>query len=237
MSGAVAGSGGMSAASSIMGVMGSVKEKWESSGASRAVADVYSQVPQGTKDIFTSASQQMFNRQHLRSVSVVFGIGEERPFYVEKAPALLMERLRHNFSFFYLNYMSLTAVLFALTLLISPTAIIGIGLLGFAWMYMIRSSTNGHIKIGAIDIQQKHATIGMSIVSVFVLFYLLRQVFWWTFFASGFLIMAHAVSRDASLHKDAEDQVDMQGDLTMIPSGASGEDAAFLDTSAPVENI
>ena len=90
----------------------------------------------------------MFNRQHLRSVAVVFGIGEERPFYVEKAPALLMERVRHNFSFFYLNYMALTAVMFTLTLLISPTAIIGIGLLGFAWMYMIRSTTNGHIKIG-----------------------------------------------------------------------------------------
>lgn len=90
----------------------------------------------------------MFNRQHLRSATVLFGIGEERPFYVEKAPALLMERLKHNFTFFYLNYMALTAVMFTLTLLISPTAIIGIGLLGFAWMYMIRSTTNGHIKIG-----------------------------------------------------------------------------------------
>lgn len=90
----------------------------------------------------------MFNREHLRSFSVVFGFGEERPFYIEKVPALLVERLRHNFSFFYLNYMALTAVLFCLTLLISPTAIIGIGLLGFAWIYMIRSVTNGHIKVG-----------------------------------------------------------------------------------------
>lgn len=124
------------------------KEKWESSGASRAVSDVYAQVPQGTKDYFTSASSQMFNRQHLRPVSVVFGIGEERPFYVEKAPSLLMERLRHNFTFFYLNYMALAAVLFTLTLLVTPSAIIGIGLLGFAWMYMIRSATNGHIRVG-----------------------------------------------------------------------------------------
>lgn len=236
MSGSVASSGGMSAASSLMGIMGSVKEKWESSGASRAVSDVYAQVPQGTKDYFTSASQQMFNRQHLRPVAVVFGIGEERPFYIEKAPALLMERVRHNFSFFYLNYMALTAVMFTLTLLISPTAILGIGLLGFAWMYMIRSTTNGHIKIGAVDIQQKHATIAMTIISVFVLFYLLQQVFWWTLFSSGFLILGHALFRDASLHKDAEDKVDMQGDLT-LPAGGSGEDAAFLNTPAPVENI
>lgn len=210
-----------------------MKEKWESSGASRAVADVYSQVPQGTKEYFASASQQMFNRQHMRPVTVVFGIGEERPFYVEKAPALVMERVRHNFTFFYLNYMALTAVLFALTLLISPTAIIGIGLLGFAWMYMIRSATNGHIKVGAIDIQQKHATIGMGIMSFFFLFYLLRQVFWWTFFSSLFLILAHSLFRDASLHKDSEDQMDMQGDLTL----PAGEDAAFLPTNASVENI
>lgn len=237
MSGAAASSGTMSAASSLMGIMGSVKDKWESSGASRAVADVYAQVPQGTQDYFASASSQMFNRQHLRPVTVVFGIGEERPFYVEKAPSLLMERVRHNTTFFYLNYMALTAVLFTLTLLITPTAIIGIALLGFAWMYMIRSSTNGHVKIGAVDVQQKHATIGMSIVSVFVLFYLLQKVFWWTLFSSGFLILAHALSRDASLHKDAEDQVDMQGDLTMIPSGGDGEDAAFLDSTTPVENI
>lgn len=236
MAAPVASNGSMTAASSIMGIMGSVKDKWESSGASRAVSDVYAQVPQGTKEYFASASQQMFNRQHLRPVSVVFGIGEERPFYVEKAPALVMARIRHNFSFFYLNYMLLIAVLFTLTLLISPTAIIGIALLGFAWMYMIRSTTNGHIRVGtAIDIQQKHAAIAMSIISVLVLFYLLQQVFWWTLFSSGFLILAHALFRDASLHKDSEDQVDMQGDLTLPPVG-SGEDDAFL-TPAPVENI
>lgn len=235
MAAPVASNGSMTAASSIMGIMGSVKDKWESSGASRAVSDVYAQVPQGTKEYFASASQQMFNRQHLRPVSVVFGIGEERPFYVEKAPALVMARIRHNFSFFYLNYMLLIAVLFTLTLLISPTAIIGIALLGFAWMYMIRSTTNGHIRVGTIDIQQKHAAIAMSIISVLVLFYLLQQVFWWTLFSSGFLILAHALFRDASLHKDSEDQVDMQGDLTLPPVG-SGEDDAFL-TPAPVENI
>lgn len=225
----------MNAASSLMGIMGSVKEKWESSGASRAVSDVYAQVPQGTKDYFSSASQQMFNRQHLRTTTVLFGIGEERPFYVEKVPGLLVERLKHNFTFFYLNYMALTAVMFTLTLLISPTAIIGIGLLGFAWMYMIRSATNGHIKIGSVDIQQKHATVVMTVISVFVLFYLLQQVFWWTLFSSGFLIIGHALFRDASLHKDAEDKMDMQGDLT-LPSHADGEDAAFLN-SPPVENI
>jgi hypothetical protein len=89
----------------------------------------------------------MFNREHLRSIGVYFGIGEERPFYVEKTPSLLMSRLRHNVSFFYLNYMLLTAVLFCLTLLISPSAIIGIGLLGLAWMFVIRASSSGALQV------------------------------------------------------------------------------------------
>jgi hypothetical protein len=51
--------------------------------------------------------------------------------------------MRTNVNFFFLNYMLLTAVLFGLTLLVSPGAIIGLGLLGLAWvafaMGLIRS--------------------------------------------------------------------------------------------------
>ena len=41
-------------------------------------------------------------------------------------------------------------------------------------------------------------------------------------FTSGFLVGAHAILRDASMHKDEEDKMDMVGDL--------GEDASFLNT-------
>lgn len=92
-----------------------------------------------------------------------------------------------------------------------------------------------HIR-AAINIQQKHATAAMGVISVFVLFYLLSNVFWWTLFSSGFLVMAHALFRDASLHKDAEDRVDMSGDLTLPSGGGTGEDSAFL-SSESVENI
>jgi hypothetical protein len=85
----------------------------------------------------------------LRSISVCFGLGEERPFYVEKNPALLVARVKHNLQFFYLNYLLLTAVLFCLTLLISPSAIIGIGLLAALWMYVIKASQSGSLKIGS----------------------------------------------------------------------------------------
>jgi len=81
-------------------------------------------------------------------MTVYFGIGEERPFYVEKTPSLLADRIRHNFTFFYLNYMLLTAVLFCLTLLISPSAIIGIALLAMAWMWVIRASQSGSLAVG-----------------------------------------------------------------------------------------
>lgn len=121
------------------------KEKWDQSGANEALARMTASIPQGTKEYISLTSQQLFDRKHLRSVTVVFGIGEERPFYLEKSPALLLARVKHNVGFFYLNYLLMTAVLFCLTLLISPSAIIGIGLLAMAWMYVIRRTSSGAI--------------------------------------------------------------------------------------------
>ena len=219
--------------------------------ASQAVYDVYNQVPQDTKDYFAAASEQLFSRQRLRPLTVVFGMGEERPFYLERAPSLVLERVRHNVSFFYLNYMLLTAILFALTVLITPKAIIGLGLLAVAWIYTIRSAINGQIHIGAVGIQQKHATVLLTIISIFVMLHVLHMVFWWTLLSSTLLILSHALSRDASLHKDAEDKVDMQGDIpmTMIMTPEAktrpasdehddhGEDAPFLNADGKSDVI
>ena len=41
----------------------------------------------------------------------------------------------------------MTAILFCLTLLISPSAIIGIGLLGMAWMAIIRATSEGSMQV------------------------------------------------------------------------------------------
>jgi hypothetical protein len=101
-------------------------------------------VPDSTKNFVGT----LFNRDNIRSVGVYFGIGEERPFYVEKTPSLLMSRMHHNLTFFYLNYMLLAALLFCLTLLISPSSIIGIGLLALAWMFVIRASSTGTLQVG-----------------------------------------------------------------------------------------
>jgi hypothetical protein len=195
----------------------------------------------------------MFKREHLRGPGVFFGIGEERPFYVEKTPSLLMERLRHNATFFYLNYFALTCLLFCLTLLVSPSAIIGIAILAGAWLWLVKASQDGHLRIGSkcwrkylcwnrfvlrqwmgeltpfatwlisgISIPQKTAVIIMGGISVFALMYLLTNIFWWTLFSSGFLVSIHAFLRDASMHKDMDDVVAMEGDLHL------GEESAFL---------
>jgi hypothetical protein len=113
---------------------------------------VTASIPDSTKNYVGT----LFNRDHLRGIGVYFGIGEERPFYVEKTPSLLMSRLRHNVTFFYLNYMLLTAVLFCLTLLISPSAIIGIGLLALAWMFVIRASSTGSLQIAGTYFNAMH---------------------------------------------------------------------------------
>ena len=123
------------------------KAAWENSGAKDALANAQSNLPQGTQDTLSLAKSKIFNRQNLRSPTIFFGIGEEQPFYVEKVPSLITERVKHNLSFFYLNYAGVTAVLFCLTLLISPSAIIGIGLLGMAWMAIIRATSEGSMQV------------------------------------------------------------------------------------------
>jgi hypothetical protein len=104
---------------------------------------VTASIPQGTQDYLSTTSQQLFNRQKLRSVTIAFGIGEERPFYIEKAPSLLMARVKHNIQFFFLNYMVLTALLFCLTMLTSPMALMGLGVLAVLWMFVIRQTQSG----------------------------------------------------------------------------------------------
>mmetsp|Transcript_20879 Transcript_20879/g.43002 ORF Transcript_20879/g.43002 Transcript_20879/m.43002 type:complete len:226 (-) Transcript_20879:2003-2680(-) len=214
---------GNSGMSTLVGVMTSAKEKWDASGATEAMSNFSASIPDSTKDYISQTTGQLFSREKLRPVSVCFGIGEERAFYVEKNPSLLVARVKHNVQFFYLNYLLMLAVLFGLTLFVSPSAIIGIALLAGAWVYVIRASQSGSLKIGAFSISQTQATIGMGVISAFVLIWILSGVFWWALGSSGFLTILHAGLRDASMHQDGEDQVTMVGE---VPLG--GEQAAFL---------
>ena len=120
------------------------KEKWDSSGGNEALGRASAAIPESTRQMVGS----LFKREQIRGPGVCFGIGEERPFYVEKTPSLLVERLRHNMTFFYLNYTILTGVLFCLTLLVSPSAIIGIGILAVVWFWLIKASQDGSLRVG-----------------------------------------------------------------------------------------
>jgi len=214
-----------------------IKNAWEKSGAKDVIATASSNLPQGTQDTISLAKQKIFNRQNLRSPTVFFGIGEEQPFYVEKVPSLIAERARHNLSFFYLNYVGVTTILFCLTLLISPMTIIGMGLLGGAWMVVIRATNEGSVQIKGITITQKQASIAMGGISVLTLIYLLSHIFWMTLFTSGFLSGIHMLLRDASMHKDEEDKVVMQGDLSLEVGGdgiSDEEEASFLNNAVEV---
>ena len=124
------------------------KDKWNSSGANEAVSKFSASIPDSTKDYISQTTGQMFSRERLRTISVCFGIGEERPFYIEKNPSLLIARIKQNVQFFYLNYLFMAAIFFVLTLFVTPSAIIGIALLGAAWAYVIKTTQAGTLKIG-----------------------------------------------------------------------------------------
>ena len=65
----------------------------------------------------------------------------------------------------------------------------------------------------------------MAVISGLVLFNVLSHVFWWTLFSGGFISGIHAFLRDASMHKDEEDRIEMTGDVAFD----AGEDASFLN--------
>ena len=96
--------------------------------------------------------------------------------------------------------------------------------------FVASSVTNEHattfLFLTGLKIPQKHATIAMATISALVLFYLLSHIFWWTTGSGGFLVTMHAFFRDASMHQDQEDRVEMHGDLSLE------ENASFLN---PVE--
>jgi len=218
--------GSTSTLNAFAGVVNSAKEKWNTSGANEAVSKFSSSIPDSTKEYFSQTTGQLFSRERLRTVYVCFGIGEERPFYVEKNPSLLIARIKHNVQFFYLNYLLLSAIFFILTMFVTPSAIIGIALLGAAWAYVIKVTQSGSLKIGSFAVSQTQATIVMGIISAFVMIWILSGVFWWTLFSSGLLTMTHASFRDASMHQDGEDQVTMVGEVEH--SSPAGEQASFL---------
>lgn len=62
----------------------------------------------------------------------------------------------------------------------------------------------------------------MGIISIIIVFWLLSSVFWWSIVTSGVFVTAHGLFRDASMHKDMDDAMAMEGDFTI------NEESSFL---------
>jgi len=211
-----------SASTALLGnVIGKVKDTWDSSKGSEVLSKLTDTVPQETKDNLKALGERFLNPALIRSPKLFFGFGEEKAFFIEKDPPVLASRVKHNIKYFYMNYLILTAILFFLTLIVSPGAILGLGLLAVLWVAVIRATSSGSVTIKGFTISQKNATIAMSILSFLILLKILSNVFWWTLGTSSIVVVAHSLFRDSSMLRDEEDKVDMTGDL--------GEDASFLN--------
>lgn len=216
---------GVGAIAAIGNMVNTAKDSFNKSGGKEVLSKVQASIPQGAQDYITSAKSKFINRDHIRPISVFFGIGEESPFYMEKTPSLIVNRLNHNFQFFYMNYIGVFTILFCLTMITSPSAVIGMGMLGLMWATMLRATADGAVTVYNVTITQKQASIAMTLFSGLLLIRILSHVFWWTVFSGGFICGAHAFLRDASMHKDEEDKIEMTGDVAFD----AGEDASFLN--------
>jgi len=162
-------------------------------------------IPQEAKNYMKSAKEKILDSDKLRSFSVFFGIGEDRAYSIALNPAVLCPRLKHNLLFFYLNYILLAAVVFAITLLatmLNPKTLVILAILAAAWFVVIRStSENSSTKVVGITITRKTASLIMMIISGIVAFFMVKDIFFITLGSSAGLAVIHAFFRDASNHK------------------------------------
>ena len=180
-------------------------------------------MPTDTRNYLEKQRKQFLNPEKIRSPSVYVGLGEEKPFFIEKSPPLIMTRLKHNFKYFYLNYLIISIILFLLTLLVTPTAVFGIGAIIALWFFTLKATESGSVTVRGVTIPQKPILVVLTVVSFFILSCVLSNIFWWTLFSSFLCGGGHAFFRDATMHIDEEDKVSMVGEID--------EDADFVNGS------
>lgn len=191
--------------------------------ANQAMTQVSAAIPQEAKNYMKTAKEKILDSDKLRSFSVFFGIGEDGAYSIALNPTVLCPRLKHNILFFYLNYILLAAVVFAITLLatmLNPMTLVILAVLAAAWFVVIRSTSEGSVKIIGITISRKTASLIMMIVSGIVGFFMVKDIFFITLGSSAGLALIHAFFRDASNHR-----LDETGNTT----------AAAADASVPLE--
>ena len=168
---------------------------------------VSSSIPQEAKNILQSAKTNVLDNDKLRSLSVFFGIGEASAYSLILMPTKLCQRLWQNVTFFYLNYILLTAIVFAVSLLaflMSPKTLIILVCLALAWFAMLRVTKEDGVKVLGLTITRKEGSAIMMIISGIVGFFAFQNVFVVSIGSSVFLALVHALARDASEHQLAE---------------------------------
>jgi len=204
--------------------MNEAKEKWDSSTVNKAVNSATGSVPQGTKDFLASTTGKLFDRKNLRGFKACFGIGEEKPFSFEMSFQPVKERVTNNLTFFYLNYLLLGALLFCLTMVVSPSAIIGIGALVVVWYLFIQRAKQGKtIVILGKEITDKLATDVLIVLSALVLFFILEGIFWYALGTSVVLTLLHAATRNEFSYQEVE-----SADDELVKAGKTVGEATSL---------
>ncbi len=168
---------------------------------------VRSSIPQEAKDFMKTAKEKVLDSDKMRSFSAFFGFGEKAPFGFILAPSKLVKRLQDNFVFFYLNYILVTAVVLALTLLatlMSPKTLILLGVLAVVWFAVLKVTTADGFKLFGITFTRKEVSAIMMIITGGVIFYFFESVFLISICSSAFLVLVHAWTRDAEEVMTAE---------------------------------
>jgi hypothetical protein len=164
------------------------------------VNSVSAAIPQEAKDFMQSAKEKVLDSDKLRSVSHFFGFGDSSPYTLLFMPNTLCPRLKENLIFFYLNYILLTAVIFALTLIafvMSPSTLIILGCLALSWFVVLKLTEDG-VKFLGLTITRKEASFIMMIISAIVAFNCFQSVFVVSLSSASFLAFLHAATREAT---------------------------------------
>lgn len=171
--------------------------------AKQTMNQVSGAMPAEAKSAIQSAKEHIWDSDELRSLSMFFGIGESNTFSIAINPTILCPRLKNNLFFFYLNYILLTAIVFCVILLatvLNPTSLIMLGALGLGWFVVLQATSEGSATMGPIEVSRKVACGIMVIISLFVAFFLVKDIFFVTIGSGVCLSFVHALLRDATPH-------------------------------------
>ncbi|CAJ1966495.1 unnamed protein product [Cylindrotheca closterium] len=217
--------------------MNEAKEKWDSSNVSKSLNKAVAAVPQSTKDMLASKSGELFNRSNLRGFQACFGIGQNdgnSAFSMEKSFGPLKNRVTTNLQFFYLNYLLLGAFLFCLTLIVSPSAIIGMGLLVVVWILFIqRAKQEKPLSICGKELTDKHATDVLIVLTAVVLFFILEGAFWYALGTTLLLTILHAATRSEF---DYEEVASADDELAQAEKTVGENTKLMIKSRAKVSN-